>query len=157
MVGIKVSFTLFTFCSSNLLHNLDDVHRDRTLGKASAASDTAKHTVVVFGVVHQLVHKSLAETLLLGKSVVSVRHFGKLGIHTGVPATEANDTVARAEILDVVALAGGANEGAGTAAQTGSGQFLPSGMVKQLLRLAAAKRSGGNVSPLREPEPSDRP
>ena len=64
-------------------------------------------------------HKSLTEALLLGKSVVSVRHFGKIGIHAGIPASITNYAVTRVKILYIIALTGRANEGARSATKTG--------------------------------------
>ena len=79
------------------------------------------------------------------KSVVSVSHSGKLGIHTGVPASVTDNTVTRVKIFYVVALTGGANEGAGSAAKAGCGKLIPSGIVEKLLSLAAAKGIGGKI------------
>ena len=145
MVGINVSIILFTFISSDLLHNFNDVHRDRALCKASAAADAAEKTVVVFGVVNKLVHKSLAETLLLGETVVSVSHSGELGIHAGVPASVTDNSVSCVEILYVIALACGANEGAGSAAKAGRRKLIPCGIVKELTCFAAAESLGGKL------------
>ena len=111
---------LFTFVSSNLLHNFDDVHRDRTLCKTSAASYAAEEAVVVLGIIHELVHKSLTEAFFLCKSVVSVSHLGELGIHAGVPASVTDNAVAGVEVLYVVALAGRANEGTRAATEAGA-------------------------------------
>ena len=55
-------------------------------------------------------HKSLAEALLLGESVVSVRHLRELGIHTGVPASVTDHAVSGVKVLNVIALAGGTYE-----------------------------------------------
>ena len=90
-------------------------------------------------------HKSLAEALLLGKSVVSVSHLGELGIHTGVPASVTDNAVAGIEVLNVIALTGRTNEGTCAAAKAGRGKLVPGGIVKELLRLAAAKRVGGKI------------
>ena len=64
-------------------------------------------------------HESLAEALLLRQSVISVRHLREIGIHAGIPASVTDHAVARVEILNIVTLAGGANEGAGAAAEAG--------------------------------------
>ena len=68
-----------------------------------------------------------------------MRHSGEIGIHTGVPATEALDAVSGVEILDVVTLAGRANEGTGSAAKAGRGEFLPLGCVKKFLGLVSTE------------------
>ena len=63
-------------------------------------------------------HKSLAEALLLCKSVVSVRHFCEIGIHTRIPASVTNYAVTRVKILNIIALAGGAHKRTGAASET---------------------------------------
>ena len=70
------------FLPSDLFHNFDDIHGYRTFCKTASAAYAAEEAVVVFGIVNELVHKSLTESLFLGESVVPVSHFGKLGIHT---------------------------------------------------------------------------
>ena len=60
-------------------------------------------------------------------------HHGEVGIHAAVPAAVALDAAAGVEILDVVALAGGADEGTGAACQTGLVKCLPQGGVEILL------------------------
>ena len=84
-------------------------------------------------------HKSLAEALQLRITVVSVCHLREVGIHAGIPATEALHALVRLEILDVVALTGGANEGTGSAAQTGGGKLLPLGRIEECFCLIAAE------------------
>ena len=65
-------------------------------------------------------HKSLAEAFLLRKSVISVCHFGKLGIHARIPASVTNYAVSGLEIFDVIALTGGAYKRTRSATKTGA-------------------------------------
>ena len=55
----------------------------------------------------------------MGESVVSVSHFGKLGIHARIPASVTDNAVSGVEVLYVIALAGGADEGAGATSEAG--------------------------------------
>ena len=91
------------------------------------------------GIVDQLVHEPLAEPLLLGETGVAAGHFGEVGVHAGVPAAEPLDAVAGVEVPDVVALAGGADKGAGPAAQAGFRKLRPLGTVKEGRRGVAAE------------------
>ena len=75
-------------------------------------------------------HKSLTEALQLAVTAVAVCHLGKVGVHAGIPAAEALDAVTRVEVADVIALAGGANEGAGAAAKASLGEVQS---VKKLI------------------------
>ena len=117
-VGIKVSFTLFTFISSNLLHNFNDIHRNGASLEASSTAYAAKHTVSL-GEIYELVHKSLTEALYLSHSGLTCRHLCEVGIHAGIPTSESLDTVTGIEILYVIALASGTNKGTGAASKTG--------------------------------------
>ena len=84
-------------------------------------------------------HESLAETLQLGKSGLTCRHFGEIGIHAGIPAAEALYTVTGIEILDIIALAGGADKGSGAATETRLRKLLPLGCAEKLFGLAIAE------------------
>ena len=119
------------------------MHGNGAAGQAPAAADASEDPVVVFGVVHQLVHKALAEPFQLREAVVAMRHPGELGIHTGVPAAIADYAIGAVEILDVVALAGRAHKGTGAAAQTSFRKRGPGGIVEELGRLAAAEAVSG--------------
>ena len=74
-------------------------------------------------------HEALTEAFLLRQTVVAVRHSGEFGIHAGVPASVTDDTLTGVEVLDIIALAGGAYEGAGTAAKACLRQFFQFGTV----------------------------
>ena len=129
-------------CSSLYLqcfHDLDDVHRDRTLGKTSSAAYAAELAVIVCGEIYQLVHESLTEALKLSKSRVAVSHFREIGIHTRIPAAEALDAVTCIEIADIVALAGRADESAGSAAETSLREVSPLLGIEVFVELVAAE------------------
>jgi hypothetical protein len=74
-----------------------------------------------------------------------VCHLGEVGVHAGVPATESQNTVSGVVILNVIALTGRANEGAGAATEAGFRKSLPFGTVKDLHGLAAAEAIGRKV------------
>ena len=78
-------------------------------------------------------HESLTETFLLALTVVAVGHQGKVGIHAGIPAAESADSFSGVIIADVIALAGRAHEGAGTAGQTRFIKLLPFRRIEDLL------------------------
>ena len=139
ILGIKVSFKLFTFISSNLFHYFNNIHGNRAGYKASAAADTSELAVIVFREINQLVHESLAEAFFLGQTGVAMRHFGEVGVHTGVPAAESLHAMTGIVVLDVVALAGRAYERAGSARDARFGQVCPSRCVEQLVELVTAE------------------
>ena len=89
---------------------------DRALLQAAAAADTAVDTIVFAWEVDQLVHETLTESLFLGGTVGTVRHHGEVGVHAAIPAAETLDFLASIEVLHIIALASGADKGAGTAA-----------------------------------------
>ncbi len=64
--------------------------------------------------------KSLTESLQLAGTVVSVSHHGEIRVHAGIPAAVTLYTVSCVVILDVIALAGRAYEGTGSAAKQAS-------------------------------------
>ena len=134
----------FSHCafSSQRFHHLDDVHLRSGIWRRSGRSPRSRTCPSLFvGIVHQLVHKPLAEPLQLRQARLPGGHFGEVGIHARVPAAEALHAVAGVEVLDVVALAGGADEGAGAAAEAGFRTALPTaGSLKNASVLPAAER-----------------
>ena len=53
----------------------------------------------------------------MSQSRLTCGHFGKFGIHAGIPAAETLNAVTGVEVLNIVALASGAHKGAGAAAK----------------------------------------
>ena len=87
-------------------------------------------------------HESLAEALHLRGTIGAVGHQRKIRKHAAIPATIALNAVARIEIAYIIALAGRAYEGAGTATKTGARKLPPLWMVEffhQMLAIEAAQ------------------
>ena len=90
-------------------------------------------------------HESLTESLQLAGTVISVSHHCEIGIHTGIPAAVTLDSVSGIIILDVIALAGRANEGTGTAAQASLRKSCPLIGVEQFHQLVSAEGICGQI------------
>ena len=88
-------------------------------------------------------HEPLAEALELRRARLSGGHLGEIGVHAAVPAAEAAHFFAGVKFLNVVALTGRADEGAGAAAEAAFGQLLPFRAVEEFLRFACAH--GGQI------------
>ena len=130
---------------SQRLYDLDYVEVLRAFHNASAAADAGEHALVVFGIVDQLVHESLAESFDLRESRLTRGHTGELGEHAGIPAAVSLNTVTGVIVADIIALAGGANEGAGAAAEACLGELCPLRRAEQLHGLAGAEALCGEV------------
>ena len=63
-------------------------------------------------------HESLAESLQLAGTVISMSHHGEIRVHTGIPAAVSLHTMSGVIIFDIVTLAGRTYEGTGTTCQT---------------------------------------
>ena len=63
------------------------------------------------------------------------RHLGKFRIHAGIPTTEPLDAVSGVEVLDVVALTGRADKGAGPTPEAGLRQLRPRRVAEEFLGL----------------------
>jgi len=85
------------------------------------------------------VHEPLAEPLELGGPGLAGGHLREIGIHAAVPAAEALDLRAGVELLDVVALAGRADERAGAATEAALGERGPLGRLEQLHHVLAVE------------------
>ena len=75
-------------------------------------------------------HEALTEPLHLAGAIVAVGHHGEVRVHAAVPAPVALDVAAGVVVLNVVALAGGAYEGAGAAGETGLVKPFPDWGIK---------------------------
>ena len=97
----------------------------------AAAAAHAEDLAVALLEVGELVEVAVAQALLLGgPGVVAARHAGIVGEHAGVPAAELGALSAVVLVVDVEAVAGGAQVGAGAAAQAGVAVLVPDGVLK---------------------------
>ena len=89
--------------------------------------------------------KALTEALKLRRPGLASGHLGEVGVHAAVPAAEAAYLFAGVKFLDVVALTGRADEGAGAAAKAALAELLPLRTVEERLGLSCAEAFEGQT------------
>ena len=114
--------------------------------RAAAAADASVFAIVIGGEVDQLVHEALTEAFLLSETGLTAGHQREVGVHAGVPAAESLDTMTGIVVADIIALAGRADEGAGTASEAGFREACPLFGVEGLEQDIAAEFFGREVS-----------
>ena len=79
-------------------------------------------------------HESLAKTLQLARTWISVCHLCKIRIHTRVPAAESFDSMARIKITDIITLTSRTNKRTRSAGNASFIKFLPLRCVKYIVQ-----------------------
>ena len=70
-------------------------------------------------------HKSLTESLHLGRSRIRSCHLCEIGIHAGIPTAETQNVPVCFKVADIETLTGRADEGAGPATDARAVELLP--------------------------------
>ena len=106
----------------------------RTVPYTPAAPRTLDPIVIFVHVVFELVHEPLTDSLkLLGPGIMTRSVKSEQGEHAGIPIADTVPLLSKHFVLDIKAPASGAEEGAGTAVETGKGRLFPKRGIKKLV------------------------
>ena len=84
-------------------------------------------------------HKSLTESLHLGRSRIRSCHLCEIGIHAGIPTAETQNVPVCFKVADIETLTGRADEGAGAAPETGFRKIVPCRIGKEFIQMIRRK------------------